>query len=223
MKRIDLDQDTPEWLAERRKSVGGSDAHGFLPPSRGREEHSAGWWDYVARQLTKPADAEDPRDRGHRLEEEAVLELASITGLEFDLKPGLWRSDDGTLHISSDGAEPVDEPTYDAEIKCLNAGKHFKYLDKRRNWRGDELNLVPNEMGAYYKDQVLHAFLVNPKLKTRYFFMYNPDAIYQEHRGVLIVINRDEIGEDLTEYAARISNEVSAANAKIDELIGDNF
>lgn len=229
MQIIDTEQDSQEWLIERRKSIGGSDAHGILPPTRGAgaaEGRSATFWEKVAMQLTKPREdmQENPMDRGHRLEEEAIIELSTIVGLKFDLKPGMWRSDENNLlHISGDGAEPGDNPTYDAEVKALKEGKHFKYLYKRKNWNGRELDLVPDEVGSYYKEQVLHAFVVNKNLKTRYFMLYEPNAIYPEHKTVLMVINREEILDDIAEYEEIINKVTSDIRRVVGELIGDNF
>ena len=228
MQIIKVEQDSEEWLEERRPSVGGSDAKNFLPTKRKTSDgdyRGAGFWDYVGRQLTKPSGViETPMDRGHRLEEEAVIELSSITGLEFDLKPGLWRSDEeNRIHISADGAEPGDKPTYDTEVKCLNDGKHFKFVYKARKWMGSQLDLVPNEVGAYYKEQVLHAFYVNPDLKTRYFMLYNPNVIHKQHVAVLMVINRSEIQEELEEYQTSIKEVLDDSEKVIGELTSDVF
>lgn len=228
MQIIRVEQDTEEWQEERRPSIGGSDAKSVLPlryKNSDGDYRSAGFWDFIGRQMTKPSGIiETPMDRGHRLEEEAMLELASLTGLEFDLKPGLWRSDEeNRIHISSDGAEPGDKPTYDAEIKCLGDGKHFKYVYKSRNWHGSQLDLVPNEKGSFYREQVLHAFYVNPDLKTRYFMLYNPNVIHQEHKAVLMVINRDEIQEELDGYIDSISQILNDSQRIIEELTSDVF
>lgn len=227
MQILDIEQDSPEWLNERRRSIGGSDAHGILPPSRGpgaADGRSAGFWQMVGMQLTTPRELEDPRDRGHRLEEEAIIELSTIVGLKFNLKPGLWRSDTNSmLHISVDGAEPGDNPTYDAEVKALKEGKHFKYLFKRKNWKGSELDLVPDEYGAQYREQVLQAFAVNPNLQTRYFMLYEPNAIYTEHKTVLMVIQRADIAEELAEYEETITKVTNDIKSVVAELIGNNF
>ncbi len=225
MEVIDLDQDGVDWLNERRKSVGGSDSKGFLPTTRKNSDGdylSAGFWQYIGQQLTSPRDlGEAAMDRGHRLEEEAVKELETVVGLPFELKPGMWRN--GNYHISSDGAEPVAEPTYDCEVKCLKEGKHFKYLYKARNWDGAQLDLIPDEYGAYYKEQALHGFVVNKKLRTRYFVLYEPNAKYAEHKIVVIVINRNEIVKDIELYESKLNESMQKAQAIISELIADNF
>ena len=230
MKKVDIEQDTSEWLEERRKSIGGSDAHSILPPTRGAgaaDGRTATFWEKVAAQLTKQKDAafQDERDmdRGHRLEAEAINELSTIVGLPFDTKPGIWKSDDYLVHISVDGAEPTDIPTYDAEVKALKAGKHFKYLYKSLKWKSSQLDLVPNEYGAYYREQVLHAFAVNPLLETRFFMLYEPNAIYEEHKVVLIVIRRKDIQEELTDYSEVLNKVTTDIRNVVAELAGNQF
>lgn len=166
----DLTEDLGAWLEFKRPRIGGSNAKATAIPLKfGTDRRPTGFWDIVAAQLTNPIEGgETPMQRGHTLEAEALEELRSIVGLEFDGKPGVWVSDeDDLLMLSSDGCEPGDKIIYDTEIKSLSHGKHFKLLYKARDYDGRPFDLVPADAKNDYRYQVLHGFVVNKDLQTR--------------------------------------------------------
>lgn len=228
MKRVQLEQDSPEWLNFKRSRIGGSGAKNIaVPRARGTDRTPAGFWDLVAGMLTKPKELldEDPRDRGHRLETDCIEELETIIGKKFESKPTPWVSDeDDGLMLSSDACEPVEVPTYDAEIKSFsNWGKHFKLLHTLKDYKGRGFDLLDLGYSSDFRHQIVHGFVVNPKLKVRYFVSFCPEAIYDEHRLVIVPVFREEVAEeigDLEEYELKA---LARARSIVSELVGDNF
>lgn len=193
------DDDLKGWREERRAKITGSTSKGIVPLSRGADRTPAGFWQLVGEMLTIMPDDDTPMNRGHRLEKDAIEKLADKTGLEFDKGKVIWESDeDSAKAVSPDAAEPGDNPTYAAEVKNLNEGKHFKYLYKQKSFIGNPIDLVPNEQYASYKEQVIQYFVVNDNLKTLYFALHHPDAIYEEHELVIITIHRADVLEDIS-------------------------
>lgn len=223
MKIIPVSQDNiKEFLDARRATIRGSNAKATEPPLR-KGGDSAGFWQLVGEMLTIPRELEElPMRRGHRLENEALDKVSKKLGLEFNIDPQMWQSDtDEAQQISPDGAEPGLTPTYAAEIKNLTEGKHFKYLYKARGFEGNPIDLVPDEQGAYYKHQAIQYFVVNELLKTLYFVLHCPDAAYEEHELVIIVINRSDV-QGLVTAQDRIQKDtlIKARNI-VHELVAD--
>lgn len=230
MKKVQIEQDTQEWIDYKRTRIGGSGAKSIaVPLSRagfGGDKTPSGFWDLVAEMLSKPKEiSESPTDRGHRLETEAVEELATIVGLEFEAKPALWVSDeDDQLMQSSDGCEPADIVTYDCEIKSFTyPGKHFKLLYQMRDYKGRGFDKLQLDYKSDYRDQIIHGFIVNPDLKVRYFVSYYPEALYAEHRFVIIPIFREEVEEEISNLKDYETKTLTRARTIVNELIGDNF
>lgn len=114
--------------------------------------------DYLVSEETDDA-VEDPRDRGSRLEPEAVLRFEEKTGKKVDSSIlVLTRDDDECIAVSPDGLIGKTEAL---EVKCLAKEKHIEaYLTKK----------IP----SVYEMQVLQYFIVNDKLKKLYFAFYHP-------------------------------------------------
>lgn len=228
MKRVELEQDSQAWLDFKRSRIGGSGAKDIaVPLARGADRTPAGFWDLIAGMLTRPAEinGEDPRDRGHRLETDCIEELETIVGQKFNSKPTPWVSDeDDALMLSSDACEPVEVPTYDAEIKSFSKwGKHFKLIYKLRSYTGRNYDLLDFGHGSDFRHQIVHGFVVNPKLEVRYFVSYCPEAIYQEHRIVVLPIYREELDEEIGELREYEIKALIDARRIVGELVGDNF
>lgn len=230
MKKISLEQDTEEWLIFKRPRIGGSGAKSTAVPLTRKNSDGdydpAGMWDLIANKLTTPADmSEKPMDRGHRLETYAIEELKTIVGKEFETKPGVWQSEeDGDLILSSDGCEPAEIVTYDAEVKSFtNAGKHFKLLYKYLNHNSRGFDLLQIDYSSDYRYQILHGFVVNPDLQIRYFVSYYPEALYPEHRLVVIPVCRDEVEDEIEELKQNEIATLKKVRSIVSSLVGDNF
>ena len=216
------ENDLRAWMERRRAKITGSVAKSVKPLSKGVDRTPAGFWKLVGEMLTIMPDVELPMDRGHRLEEPATVKLSHKVGLEFSSEKVIWESDqDNQQAVSPDPAEPGDNPTYAAELKNLAEGKHFKYLYKAKTFQGNPIDLVPNETGAMFKDQVVQYFVVNEDLKTLYFGLHNPDAIYEEHELVVITIHRADILELIAEQDNSQKQTLERARSIVQELVAN--
>jgi len=230
MKFVEIEQDTPEWLEYKRTRIGGSGAKSVAVPLTragfGGDYSPAGKWDLIAAKLSKPKEFDElPTDRGHRLEREAVEELETIVGKKFDAKPVIWVSEeDDDLMLSSDGAEPGEKVTYDCEIKSFSyAGKHFKLLYTMMHYNGRGFDKLQLDYKSDYRYQILHGFIVNPDLQVRYFVSYYPEALYAEHRIVVIPVFREEVEEEIAELKQYEIETLTSVREIVGELVGDNF
>ena len=223
--RLSQRDDREVWLEERRGKATGSKAKGLYPLSRGTDTTPQGVWDLVGEMLSKQPDPENPIDRGQRLEREGIAKVAQATGLPFTDDAGMWVSDDnGLIAVSPDGAEPGNAPTYAAEIKCLGAGKHFKYLYRSLYFVGNPLDLVPNEAGSFYRQQALQYFVVNEQLETLYFGLYNPDAAFVEHELVLLTLKRQDVMPEVEDQALILTDAVEHAQRFVKDIMtGVNY
>ena len=201
MKIYRTEQQSQEWLDARRGKVMGSKAKGVRRQSRDPEKRYQTFWDILAEKLAIPADGENPMDRGHRVEPDALKAASEILGLPFDDDAGMWISDlDDDIGVSPDGAEPVEGdalPTYAAEVKSLSSGNHLRFVLEDRRARKKPtyrpIDSVPNEEKHFFRDQVIQYFVVNEKLETLYFVLYD-DRIVLDHLVTYIIeINRADI------------------------------
>lgn len=223
MKILKFDKNSEEWLEYKRAKLGGSRSKAAKPLTRGADRTPALLWDIVAEALTSPGE-EASRERGHNNEASGVEMLSKAIDLELDDNPGVWVSDvDESIIVTPDGAQPGDKPEYSAELKCLGGGKHFKYLYAFRHHNGSAIDAVPNETGAFFKDQCVKYFTANENLKIHYFALYNPDAIYEEHKLAYIAIQRHEVIDLVAEQIENETQLLSHARFIIDELAGDKF
>lgn len=223
MKVIKVDN-VSEWLKLRHDTgIGGSDAKGVYPLQRGEDRTPMGQWDLVGQMLTRYSEIGNAMQRGHDLEDDAITELEKILDLTFDHKPGVWIADSGKAFVTPDAAEQSDKPTYSAEIKHLSAGKHFKHLYKMRTFVGNPINLVPDEKGAFYREQTLQYFTVNPNLQWHYFVMRHPDAIHKEHETLVVKIHRSDVEHLIAKHDEVLNQAIAKARRIVGELTEDLF
>lgn len=98
--------------------------------------------------------------RGNDLEPIARNLLFTETFVDFKECGWIQSEENELLGISPDGIS--EDETIMCEIKCPQSKK---YIDQ----------LLLNDILPEYVDQLVHAFLVNDKLKTHYFAMYRPE------------------------------------------------
>lgn len=157
-KHTNITQGTEAWHQLRKGKITGTTLKALMGTPKARQE---ALYEVIAERLTVGVDMdyENAMDRGLRLEPDAI----AVFEMESDKKVtrlGYAESDDNELiGYSPDGVISDEE---DVEVKCLNGKNHVKM------WLTDE---IPDEYGW----QVVQAFVVNPKLQTRYFIGYNPD------------------------------------------------
>lgn len=149
--------DEQSWLEARRCKITGSRLKDIITlKGTGKKK---GYYELIAERLALPSNGENPMDRGHRLEVEALERFEKESGKKVDGSLQLWvRDDDDSIALSPDG---VIGETEAVEVKCLASSSHIEAL-------------LTNEVPKEYDFQVLQYFIVNEKLETLYFVMYDP-------------------------------------------------
>lgn len=182
MKIHRLDQQTEEWHNLRLGKITGTvlaDLHG-TPKAR-----ESAFYEILAERLTPNVDMEHLQEnamaRGNRLEPEAVKAFEYVTGKKVD-RVGFCENDEHPMiGYSPDGLIGEEE---DIEIKCPQGKNYIKIV-------------LTNEIPKEYHHQIIQGFVVNPKLKKRYFIAYNPDIVsYPIH---IIEVTRESLEQEIAE------------------------
>lgn len=171
-----------EWLESRKGKITGSRLNNIVV-KRGTGE-KIGFYEIIAERIAEPADDEDVMERGNRLEEEAIKVFEKKVGKKIDTSLVIWERDDNkSIAISPDGFIGETEAI---EVKCLSSARHLEaYLTK--------------ELPSEYEFQALQYFIVNDKLNTLWFVMYDPrmpDNIKLHY----FEIKREDKEEDIKKY-----------------------
>ena len=196
MQVIDIEQNTPEWQEARKGKIGGSRAKDIISKRGGRK---IGFYEIIAERLAQEPTDEDPRERGHRLEEEAAKLFEQEYGVELE-QVGMWVSDDNSsLYISPDRAVR-DDPTTAVEIKCYKTAFHL-------------MAYIEQKLPSIFHEQAMQYFVVNKELE-RVYFAFHDDRI-PTLPFFTIEINRYEHEADI-EYQ---ENYLKNALNDIDEIV----
>ena len=199
MKIIKVSQsnDRESWLDMRRGVVTSTKAKNVKPLSRGKTL-PAGIYELLAEKVAISKDGEPERDRGLRLENEALLLTQEKYNLDFELDAGMWFSDDMKLAVSPDASEVSDKPTYAGEAKCLDTKNHLQailndYLNKRLpNYNPlDGLKIGTSD----YTTQCIQYFMINQDLETLYFTLYDDRIALENVIHYVIIIKREHVAE----------------------------
>lgn len=170
-----------DWLSSRLTKITGSRLKDIIT-LRGTGK-KIGYYELIAERLALPSNGENPMDRGHRLEEEAMEIFSKETKKEVDTSLMLWQRDDNSsIAVSPDG---VIGETEAIEVKCLASARHIEAL---------LTDSIPSE----YEFQVLQYFIVNEKLETLYFAFYDPRLSVKQF--FYKTIKREEVKEDIEKY-----------------------
>lgn len=229
MKTIEVEQRSEEWLEARQTVITGTRVKAIKPLTRAGKTGSQPMelWKLVAEYVSYGAEEESPMVRGTNLENEnaeQVVEKYHLKNPRYDC--GMWQSDDDLLGYSPDGAEDVAEPTWAIECKSLNTAEHI-YLVMADLFAKGELPdslepLFASRPGIYrgidsvaeeHRHQVRQAFVVNPKLKTVYYSLYDPRVIIPKFKHHVIEVHRKEIEEDIAEQKAMVQQQAELAKA----------
>lgn len=217
MQIIDIEQRSEVWSEARRGVVTGTKAKTIAPPKRGNGTPQ-GIYELLAEKVAIAKDGEKEMDRGLRLEEEALLLTADKYKLDLNLNAGMWLSDDGKLGVSPDAAQVGDNPTYAAECKALDSKNHLQAI--LNDWAArklpdynplSSLKIATND----YSPQAIQYFVINKKLETLYFTLYDDRQVLDNILHYVIIIKRDDVQEFIDGQEAY---ERDALN-KIDEMI----
>ena len=172
-----------EWLAARLCKITGSRLKDIVV-KRGTGK-KIGFYELIAERIGLPADGENPMDRGHRLEEEAIDRFEAVSGKPVDRSLVMWTRDDNeNIAVSPDG---IVSETEAVEVKCLSSARHVEaFLTKE----------VPDE----YHLQSLQYFIVNEKLQKLNFCFYDPRLKVADF--FIIEITRDQVAQEIEEMLA---------------------
>lgn len=193
--KVSQSSDRESWLELRRGVVTGTKAGKVAPPKRGNGTPQ-GVFELLAEKVAIAKDGEPERDRGLRLEEEALMLTNDKLNLDLDLDPGMWLSKDGKIGVSPDAAENGNKPTYAAEAKCLDSKNHLQAIINDYEARGSE---EYNPLGSLkistvdYAPQVVQYFVVNPDLQTLYFTLYDDRIALDNVMHYVITIEREHV------------------------------
>lgn len=228
MKILEFEKDSPEWLEARQTVVTGTRVKEIKPLARKGKTGTQpmGLWKLIAEYVSYGAEEESPMTRGTRLE----AENAEMTIAKYKLKNPkydtgmLWQSDDGLLGYSPDGCEDKPEPTWVIECKSLNTAEHLYLILADKFAKGelpDELEpLFPARPGMYrgidsvaeeHQHQVRQAFVVNPKLRTLYYSLYDPRVVVESMKHHTIIVRREELEEDIEAQKQMVRSQAELA------------
>lgn len=189
-----------DWFEGRKGKVTGSRLKDLVV-KRGTDEKMA-FYEIIAERIAETADDENPMERGSRLEEEALKLLGEQINQEIDNSLVIWEHDSfKDIAISPDGIINDEKAV---EVKCLSSASHIKAIITKK---------VPDE----YEFQVLQYFIVNEKLETLYFVMYDPRM--PKHLQLhYFTINREDVKEDIETYFEYQKDKLSKIESIITEL-----
>ncbi len=203
MKIIEnIEQNTNAWLDLRKGRITGSKL-GDIVVKRGTGK-KIGFYELIADKLSIVEEAEDPMERGHRLEGDALKVFSEKTGKKLTTGIFCVSDDDDNMALSPDALiGSRGKYTEAVEVKCLSAAKHLMaYFEQK----------VPSE----YEFQVLQYFIVNDKLKTLYFVFYDPRITVKPIHW--LEISRESLQEDIETYKKYQIDTLKEINALIEQL-----
>jgi len=197
VKRFETNE---EWLSYRLGKITGSRLKDIVV-KRGTGK-KIGFYELIAERIGIPGDAENPMDRGHRLEAEAIERFEEKTGKKVDPELVMWvRDDNENIAVSPDGVIGK-KATEAIEIKCLASARHIEAV-------------ITNEVPDEYKYQVIQYFLINEKLETLHFVLYDPRLRVKDFH--VIEIPRMSVQTDVDEMLEYQRNTLK----EVDEIVAE--
>lgn len=233
MKILKVEQNSEAWFDFRRGKIGGSKAKGVKPLKTGRNkglvDSAVGYWKILAERVSIAKDGEPEMERGHRLEpignaktnKKFKLDLVWRTDEHLEL-PGIWVSDESEyIYISPDSAERGNKPTYANETKAFDTDKHLRIM------RGDMIaklqpsyNPLDSLPDDECKDQAVHYFVVNKKMKTLYWTLINDMVAFKNLEHYVIIIKREDVQDKIDameEIQSNVLKEIELTLKHIEE------
>ena len=169
-----------DWLKSRLTRITGTRK---IMPKRGNTK-MIGYYELIAERLARPDDGQDPMERGHELEEEAIMKFEEKTKKIVDKSLTIWtRDDNDSISLSPDGM--IREENGAVEVKCLSSAKHIKAF-------------LEQEIPSDYEHQKLQYFVVNEKLETLYWIFYDPR--FKNNSFFYLTFTREELKFEISEY-----------------------
>lgn len=168
------------WLGARLCKITGSRLKDITAKKKG-DGKKKGFYELIAERIGLPGDAENPMDRGNRLEEEAIDRFQSMTGKKVDTSLVIWTRDENeNIAISPDGI--VEGAPEAVEVKCLASASHIEALLTQK---------IPDE----YQMQMIQYFIVNDDLQKLHFCFYDPRLKVKDF--FIIEVTREEVLADI--------------------------
>lgn len=188
-----------EWLEARSGRITGTKLKDIIV-KRGTGK-KVGFYQLIADRLAI-VDDEDPMQRGHRLEVEAIERLTEDTGITFNTDLVIISRDDNSdIAWSPDGY--TEDMRFGAEVKCLKSALHLQAFIEHK---------IPYE----YVEQSIQPFIVNDKLEKLYFVFYDPRIMSKPFH--FIEINRDDVAEEVEDYKELEEKTLIEVNAWVQKL-----
>jgi hypothetical protein len=212
MKIWDVSQGSEEWLALRRTYFTGSALGEWLLDGDRTKTSRKAWQNAIWNKLGELSQDDEPNfpnwamKRGTELEPLARAAYEKHTGFGV-LEVGFISHDSEGFGVSPDGlvfardycgppADSVDAWSHGIELKCPVARTMLKWLDA---------GTLPEE----HKLQV-HASMAASGLQRWDFFAYHPELV-----PLHVIVERDEFTEQVLAGLLKLSDDYSAANAKL--------
>ena len=188
-----------DWLEARHGKITGTKLKDIIV-KRGTGK-KIGFYQLIADRLAI-VDDENPMERGHRLEAEAIDRLTENVGIEFNKDLVIiTRDDNDSIAWSPDGY--TDDMKYGAEVKCLKSALHLQaYIEKK----------IPSE----YIEQTIQPFIVNDKLQKLFVVFYDPRIMSLPFH--YIEITRSDVEGEVEEYKAYEEETLNEVNAWVEKL-----
>jgi predicted phage-related endonuclease len=198
MKILKFDSEE-NWMSGRLTRVTGT--RKIMPLTKNKDKKLIGFYELIAERLALPADSQNPMERGHELESEAIEMFEEKTGKKVDGSLTIWvREDNESIAISPDG---LIEETEAVEIKCLSSARHIEAYLKQE---------IPKE----YDTQKIQYFAVNDKLETLYFCFYDPRLSVKQF--FYITVKREDIADEIAEYLEFQIKTLEEVNSIVNKL-----
>lgn len=200
MKKLNLSQNTDEWLEWRKAKITGSRLKDIIV-KRGNGK-KLGFYEILAERLSvDTSHVDNPMERGHELEIQAIKEFEEITGMKVETDCGVWVSDENEyIALSPDGS--IDD-THAVEVKCLSSARHLQAL-------------VEQEVPSDYEAQVIQYFVVNEKLEQLYLVFYDPRIECKPLH--YLTINREDVEDTIEVYREHQKNTLAEIDKLVEEL-----
>lgn len=191
--------DEASWLEARKTKITGSRLKEVITfKGTGKK---IGYYELIAERLALPGTGQDPMERGHELEIEAIDRFTKETKKDVDTSLVMWvRDDNDSVAISPDGFIKKKEAV---EVKCLSSARHIEAFLTQA---------IPNE----YEYQVLQYFIVNDSLKTLYFCFYDPRLSVKDF--FYVTVERETVKEKITEYLDYQTKMIEEINGIVNKL-----
>ena len=204
IKLVDVEQRSEDWHKERQGVLTGTGLKSVIGTPKVRETY---FYEILAERLSTEANTEESaKDRGVRLESEAIEVYKTQTKAQISLIGLVKRKDNKWIGYSPDGLVEQNNGIYekDIEVKCLSSAKHLKtYITLQ----------IPEE----YIAQGIMGFVVNDDLKERDFVFYDPRI--SKIPFFIITMQRLDYEMEIAEAKLKAEEFINEVNNTLENLI----